>query len=152
MIKQLSISILFCFFVVSLFSHDYEYKTEIDTLKVYSKKTFVNLKITFNDSILISDEEAFLYPIIQEFPKYRFFPFFFKEKVVMDSVVLHGNTKNWELDGKYRIGKYDNGKKISMKYFDSKGEEISRDKFYEHLQNVRGRCGEEKGTGTIIIR
>ena len=152
MIKQLSISVLFCFFVVSLFSQDYEYKTEVDTIKVYSKKTYVNLKTTYNDSILISDKEAFLYPTLWEVPKYRFFPYFFKEKVEVDSMVLHGTTKNWKLDGKYRIGKYDNGKKLSMKYFDSNGEEISKEEFYEHLQNIRGRGDEEKGTGTFLTK
>ncbi len=124
--------------------------TETDTLQVYENKVYVRMR-TFEDSTLSEDIQAYLYPTTLEFPKFRFFPYFFKEAVAADSLVYHGTVKIFDEKGNYKIGEYENGRKIRIKYYDPTGNEITYDEYYEELKYIRGRGDPDKGYGIFRI-
>ena len=63
-------------------------------------------------------------------------------------MVLDGIVINQRKDGKYRIGKYENGKKIEMTYHDSTGNKIDSNEFYGILYS---QTDPEQGTNHFII-
>ena len=149
MIKRFFIILIFILISISSIAKGSKWWTDIDTLQVFTNKTYVHYK-TYKDSILLEDAEAFLYPTVWKLPKYRFFPFFFKKEVKVDSVVSHGTVKSYSSDGKYRIGKYDNGVKLNMTYFDSTGTEISETDFYG--EGFRINHDPEQGFNNFLLR
>ena len=121
--------------------------TNLDTLEVYKNKVLVYF-VTYSDSIITEEGQAFLYPVSLEFRKSKWLPRFFKTTVPADSMVLHGTVITQWNDEKYRIGQYDNGKKIEMIYYDSNGNEITNYEFYGGLRSHRDP---EQGTDLYII-
>ena len=124
---------------------------KIDTIQKDSEKSYLYYEV-YKDSILLETANAYFYPISYSAPK--FCPLticilgkFFKNEVQADNIVFHGTTKNWK-DGKYRIGKYENGEKKEMTYFDSGGNEITYKDFYG---NIRSEGDPEHGTNQYII-
>lgn len=121
--------------------------TDFDTLEVYENKILVNF-ISYSDSNIIVQGQAFLYPDSLELRKSKWLPRFFKTTVPADSMVLHGTVvSQWE-DGKYRIGKYDNGEKIQMAYYDTNGNMITYREFYG---SWRSQWNPEQGTNRYFI-
>lgn len=121
--------------------------TEIDTLDVYETSVLVDF-ITYLDSNITEQGQAFLYPDSLEIRKSKWLPRLFKTTVPADSMVLHGMVETQWNEGKYRIGKYDHGEKLEMTYFDCQGNEISRQEFY----GVFCSHGDpEQGTNLYII-
>lgn len=113
--------------------------TDIDTLKQFPNKTLVEYK-AYTDSNLRERAQAFLIPIVQEWPKYRFFGNLFTTEVQLDSIVFHGQRTSY-LDNQYhKTEKFENGNLISTTYFDSDGQKISEEEF-ENMNNVIGPCG-----------
>lgn len=121
--------------------------TDFDTLEVYENSVLVDF-VTYLDSNITEQGKAFLYPDSLEVRKSKWLPRFFKMTVPADSMVLHGIVKSQWKEGKYRIGKYDQGEKLEMTYFDSKGNEISYQEFYGGL---RSHWDPEQGTNLYII-
>lgn len=121
--------------------------TDVDTLQVYTDKVLVNFR-TYSNSNLISNGQSFLYPCMIEVRKSKWLPRFFKTIVSADSVVLHGIVQSQWDDGKYRIGKYENGQVIEMTYYNSSNKIISRQEFYK---NLRISWDVEQGINLFII-
>ena len=121
--------------------------TDFDTLEVYEGSVLVDF-VTYSDSNITEEGQAFLYPDSLELRKSKWLPRFFKTTVPADSMVLHGIVKSQWNEGKYRIGKYNQGKKLEMTYFDSEGNEISYLEFYGGL---RSHWDPEQGTNLYII-
>jgi len=121
--------------------------TDFDTLQVFPDKLHVDYK-TFVDSNLTEQGQAFLYPDTIEIRKSRWLPGFIKTEVSVSRVVLHGEVKSQWTEGKYRIGKYENGKKITVIYYSPDGNEITYLEFYE---GFRSHWDPEQGTGDYII-
>ena len=144
------LSVIMIYFLIPLYvtAQDKGYWTEIDTIQIYSQKILVHYR-TYKDSTLLEDAQAFLYPRSIEVPKFKLFPCFFKETIPADSIVLHGIVKSYFLNGRYRIGKYQNGSKINMTYYDTTGIEITRQKFYlgYHIQ-----WDPEDGTNSYFVK
>ena len=110
-------------------SQDNSNWTDIDTIQVYSDKILVDTKY-YSDSNLIEQEQAYHYPVTLEIRKSKWLPRIFKTTVPADSIVLHGVVKRRGNYGKYRIGKYENGQKTEMTYYNADGIEISYYDFY----------------------
>lgn len=121
--------------------------TDFDTLEVYENSVLVDF-VTYSDSNLTEEGQAFLYPDSLEIRKSKWLPRFFTTTIPADSMVLHGIVKSQWKEGKYRIGKYDKGKKLEMTYFDSEGNEISYQEFYGGL---RSHGDPEQGANRYII-
>ncbi len=121
--------------------------TDFDTLEVYENSVLVDF-VTYSDSNIIEQGQAFLYPDSLEIRKSKWLPRFFKTTVPVDSMVLHGIVKSQWKEGKYRIGEYNKGEKLGMTYFDSEGTEISRQEFYNGL---RSQWDPEQGTNRYFI-
>ena len=121
--------------------------TDLDTLEVYENSVLVDY-ITYLDSNITEQGQAFLYPDSLRVRKSKWLPRFLKTWVPADRVVLHGIVKSQWNEGKYRIGKYDQGEKLEMTYFDPKGNEISYQEFYGGL---RSQWDPEQGTNFYII-
>ena len=121
--------------------------TDFDTLEVYENSVLVDF-VSYSDSNITEEGQAFLYPDSLELRKSKWLPRFFKTTVPADSMVLHGIVKSQWKEGKYRIGKYDNGEKLEMTYFDSEGNEISYQEFYDGLRSQRDP---EQGTNRYFI-
>ncbi|KAA3615256.1 MAG: hypothetical protein D8M58_22085 [Calditrichaeota bacterium] len=152
MFMKLKSKLISCFFILAIIpvfieAQQKTYMTEIDTIQCYPGKTLVQYK-TYVDSLLSEDGYAFLYSTQLEVPRYKLFPYIFKKEISIDSMVYHGIVKSYFEDGKYRIGKYQNGTKIYMKYFDSTGTEISRNKYY---LGIRIHFDPEKGNNHYLI-
>lgn len=122
-------------------------RTDFDTIKVYSDRVLVDYK-TFTDSFLTEQGQAFLYPKSLVIRKTKWLPRFFKTTVQADSLVLHGIVQSYITNGKYRVGRYENGLKIEMKYYDERGNEIDYQEFYRGLRDY---WGTEEGTNRYII-
>ena len=122
-------------------------RTDFDTIKVYSDRVLVDFK-TFTDSNLIEQGQAFLYPKSLVIRKSKWLPRFFKTTVQADSLVLHGIVQSYVKNGKYRVGRYENGQKIDMKYYDERGNEIDYQEFYRGLRDY---WATEEGTNRYII-
>lgn len=121
--------------------------TDIDTIQVYSDKILVDYRY-YSDSNLIEHGRAYHYPATLEIRKSKWLPRIFKTTVPADSIVLHGIVKkNWKY-GKYRIGKYVNGHKTEMTYYNAEGIEISYHDFYGAML-FHG--DPEKGTSIFLI-
>lgn len=148
MLKVLSLITLLIIISVTLQATETTSWTETDTLEVFEDKVYVRMR-TYKDSILTEDIQSYLYPTTIVFPKFRFFPYFFKEEVEADSVVYHGTVKIFDEKGNYRIGKYNNGRVLIMAYYDPSGRLITKDKYYEELRYIRGGGDPDKGYGII---
>lgn len=122
-------------------------RTDFDTIEVYNNSVLVNF-VTYTESIITEEGQAFLYRDSIEIRKSKWLPRFFKKTVPVDRIVLHGIVKSQWKEGKYRIGKYDNGEKLEMAYFDSEGNEISYQEFY---RGFRSHSDPEEGTNLYII-
>jgi len=107
---------------------------DIDTITIFSNKVLVDFK-SYSDTNLIENIQAYLYTDTTEYKKTRWLFWSRNIQVVKDSVVYHGTARIYGESGKYRIGKYNNGKKIEMKYFDSKGDIITKYEFYGRLRS-----------------
>lgn len=118
-------------------------RTEIDTIKQFPNKTFVEYK-TFSDSILKEQAQAYLYPTIREFPKYRILRNVFTTEIEVDSIVFHGTRTSYLNTGEFKVEKYEYGTLLSTSYFDSKGEQISEQEFKSHRLRI-GPCGNTSG-------
>lgn len=121
--------------------------TDFDTLEVYENSVLVDF-VTYSDSNITEEGQAFLYPDSLELRKSNWLPRFFKTTVPADSMVLHGIVKSKWHEGKYRIGKYDNGEKLEMTYFNSEGTVISYQEFYS---GRRSQWDPEPGTDRYFI-
>jgi hypothetical protein len=116
-------------------------------VEIYEHSVLVDF-ITYSDSVITEEGQAILSPDSLELRKSKWLPRFFKTTVLVSRMVLHGVVKCELQDGKYRIGKYDKGEKIEMTYFDSEGNEISRQEFYNGL---RSEWDSEDGTNRFIV-
>lgn len=121
--------------------------TDFDTLEVYENSVLVDF-VTYSDSNITEQGQAFLYPDSLELRRSKWIPRFFKTTVQADSMVLHGIVKSQWKEGKYRVGRYDNGEKLEVTYYDSTDTEISRQEFYG---NIRNHWDPEQGTNIYII-
>ena len=121
--------------------------TDFDTLEVYENSVLVDF-VTYSDSNITEEGQAFLYPDSLELRKSKWLPRLFTTTVPADSMVLHGIVKSRWQNGKYRIGKYDKGDKLEMTYFDSNGNEITRQEFYG---GWRSEWDPEQGTNRYFI-
>ena len=121
--------------------------TDVDTLEVYDNMVLVDYVI-YSDSFEREKGKAFLYPDSIEIRRSRWLPRFVRKTIPADSMVLHGIVETQGNDGKYRIGKYEYGKKIEMTYYDSNGEKINHQDFY----GIFCTHGDpEKGTNRFFI-
>lgn len=114
-------------------------RTEIDTIERFPNKAFVEYK-TFSDSVLTEEAQAYLYPTILKFPKYRILRNVFTTEVEVDSIVFHGKRTTYLKTGEFKVEKFEYGTLLSTSYFNSKGEQISVQDF-KSLSTVRGPCG-----------
>jgi len=121
--------------------------TDFDTLAVYENSVLIDF-VTYSDSNITEEGQAFLFPCSLELRQYKWLPKFFNTTILADSMVLHGIVKSQWKEGKYRIGKYDNGEKLEMTYFDSEGNKISYQEFYG---GMRSQWNPEQGTNRYLI-
>jgi hypothetical protein len=117
--------------------------TVIDTLELFSESTLVEYK-TYIDSNLNEHAQAFLFPIEQEWPKYRILKNLFKTTIQLDSIVFHGNRTTFIDNQFYKTERFEQGTLISTKYFDSKNTEVSKSEFEKSHINI-GPCGNIRG-------
>ncbi|MBK0401442.1 hypothetical protein I5M27_00515 [Adhaeribacter sp. BT258] len=115
-------------------------RTDFDTIKVFHEKTLVHYR-TYQDSLLVEEAQAFLFPITLKIPRFRLLLGIFKVEVETDSIVFHGSRKSFLSDRSYKVEEYENGQLLNTGYFDSSGLEISKALFYSH-SNFKGPCVE----------
>lgn len=123
-------------------------RTDFDTIQVYDDKVLVDYK-SYYDSTLTEEGQAFLYPDSMDVRRSKWLPSFMRTTIPVDRMILHGIIETQGKDGKYRIGKYENGDQNEMTYFDSNGNEITYHDFYG---NIRSQGDPETGTNRYIIR
>lgn len=121
--------------------------TDFDTIQVYDDKVLVDYKSYYN-STMTEEGQAFLYPDSMDVRKSKWLPRFIRTSIPVDRMILHGIIETQGKEGKYRIGKYENGEKKEMTYFDSGGNEITYQDFYG---NLRSQGDPEQGTNIYII-
>ncbi|HAS35932.1 MAG TPA: hypothetical protein DCS15_05560 [Flavobacteriales bacterium] len=102
--------------------------TEFDTIKVYPGRILLEYK-TYIDSVLTEQGGAFHYPDSSKLPKTNTSAKAEESSFSLSEVQLHGTVKHINKDGKYRVGHYVKGRKVSMRYYDADGAEISSKDF-----------------------
>ncbi|MBX3163382.1 MAG: hypothetical protein KF900_02790 [Bacteroidetes bacterium] len=118
-------------------------RIDIDTLQTYSDKILANYRI-YSDSILKEEGQAYLYPDTTKISRSKWLPRFITKQCFVDRAVLHGIVTCFSESGKYRVGKYDNGQKITMNYYNPSNNEITYSEFYGN--NLRIDYDPEQGT------
>ncbi len=114
--------------------------TEFDTLKVYDDKYLVEFT-SYTDSSITEKGQGFIYHVSVELRKSKWLPRFIKKTVPADSLILHGTIKTIAENGKWRVGEYNEGTKIDVRYYNSENVEISKEEFYLGLRSQWDREG-----------
>ena len=117
--------------------------TEVDTIQKFPDRIYVEYK-AYSDSILLEQAEAYFYPMVKEYPKFRLFGNLFTKKVRVDSILFHGERTSYLVNRLHKREIFDNGTLISTTYFNSMGQEISEREF-RSKNNVIGPCGVVEG-------
>jgi hypothetical protein len=125
------------FLIVFLGQNAIAQKTEVwyefDTLQVQNDTVLVHFK-DYKDSVLYREGQALVFKDLSN-------------DAGMQRIEFHGRVwKLWK-DGKYSIGEYRYGNKVSMKYYDVNNNEISREAIFT---NYRSHSDPEKGVFYLI--
>ncbi len=108
-------------------------------MELFSESTLVDYKI-YVDSNLTEHAQALLFPLEQEWPKYRILKNLFKTTILLDSIVFHGTRTTFIDNQYYKTENFERGTLISTIYFDSKNTEIFKSKLEKSHNNI-GPCG-----------
>tara|TARA_R110002049_G_scaffold260502_2_gene436415 strand:- start:1806 stop:2252 length:447 start_codon:yes stop_codon:yes gene_type:complete len=119
------------------------WQTKFDTIEVFNDHIYAEYE-TFKDSNLLEKTNAFLYPTIQQIPRFRKLPNLFLIEYDADSIVFHGEKTTYLEDRSYKVENYYRGTIISTYYFSSDGNKIT-ERAYMKDRFIIGPCGEIRG-------
>ena len=129
--------------LLPVYGQQNEFIYDFDTLEVYENKTLVIIK-EYENGKLIEESTTFLFPVTRSIPKFRLTGNLIKTKVYMDSIVRHGPSTKFYSDNRKKVIEYENGTQIRFRYFDSNGQDVTREEFGEEPGKI-GPCGKVKG-------
>lgn len=139
--KHILIILTFTLIGVSSIAQKIDSWSELDTIRKFPDKTLIHF-VTYNDSIIIKECQAYFFPIKMEFPRFRIFQQWLTKEIDADSLVYHGETITYLDEGYFMIETFENGSLRSKVYFDSSGKEIPEHPFPEKKENYRGPGGD----------
>jgi hypothetical protein len=118
------------------YNHQFSYTFVKDTLSIQDEKLYIREK-TYQDSLLISETEAYYYPTTKEYEDRLFYFFKTKETIPIFSVVYHGNVSHYDHNRQLRVEKYVYGCKVDSIYYNTDGDTIDYKTYYQYLRGYR---------------
>ncbi len=128
---------------LSTYSQNHSTWTILDTIHFDKNKPLIHY-MNYSDSILTEEGQAYFVPTTIKIPRFKLLRNTFTKKVAADSIIFHGQRKTY-LKNKYlKTENFQNGNKISVKYFDSNGQEINEQEYSKNNLTI-GPCGNPLG-------